>query len=548
MPALKLRALRNAILRGRGTGHLLVVLLVALVAWGEWVGVGRALTFLGAYGDIGLSVAQRSLEAALVVLSAGVAFGTVTVAISTLYLSDDLNFLLTQPIAAWRVFALKLSETFVSAAGVAALLTLPAALGLGAHSGAPAWYYPLAAMLTLLVYALPVGLGSALAVILMRIAPAGRVREIATGLGVLLSAGLVLFVRALKPEQLLRADLTPEAFGRLLAQFAGGGDTLLPPALMARALWNAAHGELSPALLPQLLLAGAVLWGAGALAALAYREGWVRGLEGSGGQLDRRPRGASLGERAFARLGTVGHLLYKDLRLMLRDATQWSQLLVLVALVGVYLVSLRAYPLEGLLSGARFKIVVGYLQLALQAFIVAGVGIRLAFPAVSLEGHGYWLLRSAPLSSARVVIGKYLGALPPVLLMALLMAWQTASFLQLSPLIATATLMVGVSGALVITALGVGIGAAYPRFRADNPAEIAVSAGGLMYMLLSLAYSAVLTALMARPAFISLVGQADGYFGSLEGRVLLGVYTLLTVAGTLLPLGWGIRGLSRWEG
>lgn len=541
---LKLQGLWNSLRQGSPWGTLLVLSLVILMAWGEIVGVQKALAFLGSFGDIGESVAKRTLESALIVLTSGVAFSAITTAISVMYLSDDLNFLLAQPIAVGRVFALKVAETFISAAGGAALLTLPGLLTVGYFYSAPLWFYPVALFLVILIYSLPVGLGASVAVILMRLAPAGKVREVATGLGVVLSGALIYFARALKPEQLLNVT-SPEQFDRLLNQFAGGEDTLLPPALAARALWDAAHGQFNTAIWGLALLSVVMLWIAGALAAMAYREGWVRGLESGTTTLNLDQRRASIGERLFAKMGQIGHILYKDIRLQLRDATQWSQLLILVALAGVYLVSIRAYPLDGVLGTQRFRNVIGYLQLAFQGFVVAGVGIRTAFPAISLEGYAYWLLQTTPLSTSRLVIGKFIASVPPLLILTGIMAWQSAVILKLSPLVATTTIMVGISSAIVVSALGVGLGAAFPRFKADSPSEIPMSPGGLLYMLLSLAYTGLLALIMARPAYLSITQDIKGYWNTAEGGIILILYLGITVLCTVWPLWYGIRKLDR---
>jgi ABC-2 type transport system permease protein len=567
---LKTRSLLNSFARGSKSGALFILLLVILVVWGEVAGTLRAVDFLIHFDtikvgpNIGLIILQRLLEGAFIVLSAGVAFSAITTALSTLYLSDDLNFLLAQPISAVRVFSQKLLETFLSSAGLAALLTLPAVLALGAAFAAPWWFYPLSIWLTLIVYALPVGFGAMIAVFLMRFAPAGKVREIATGIGVILSAGLIYFVRALKPEDLLKLISNPnlsseqavklgEQFNKLLEQYAGSQDTLMPPALAARALWSASQGEFSTAILGLSIVGVVSLLVAGWLAALAYREGWVRGLEGTLSKLNTKVLTASAGERFFARFGQMGHILYRDIRLLFRDATQWSQLLILVALVGVYLISIRAYPLEGLLGTPKFRNVVGYLQLAFQSFVIAGIGIRVAFPAVSLEGYGYWILRTGPINIRDLVLWKYFAALPPMLIITVIMAVQSSNLLQTSPMIRSITLMVGISSALVITALGVGLGAAFPRFKADNPSEIPMSPGGLLYMLLSLAFATLLALLMAVPAFFTITMQESFNTATQlsywlhDGLWILLVYLAATVVGVIWPLTHGINKLSVHE-
>lgn len=541
---LKGRALQNTLSRAPRWIFVLIGALALLLVWAEVAGTLRALRFLGQFGSIGVSVFQRVLEIGLIVLSSGVTFSAVTTAISTLYLSDDLNFLLTQPLRARRVFALKVFETFLNTALVPLALTLPILMSVGVFFRAPLWYYPLATLCAVLTYALPVGLGAAIAVGLMRVAPLGRVREVATALGILISAVLVYVIRAARPEVLLAKVQDPAQFERLLQDFASPSSPLLPPAWAANAIWAGANGQLSFGLVPLPVLAALLLVFATWLAAHAYQEGWARGLESSRLRLDPAPRPASRLERLYARLGPAGALAYKDLRALWRDPTQWSQLLVLVALAGVYLVSIRSLPAQG----AEFTNIIGYVQLAFQGFVVAGVGVRLAFPAVSTEGRGYWLLRTGPIGAHQVVLAKYVGALPITLLLALTLAVVSARLLDLGVVVTFASVLVATSNALVITALGVGLGAALPRFTADNPAEIGFSPGGLIYMGLGLTYSVALLAILARPSYISISfpGQYPGlaYFGTLPGLLALALLLGVTVLGVWWPLWWGARRLD----
>ncbi len=555
---LKFRAFYNALARGPKIGYLIILSVVLLVVYAELEGTHRAMTFLCNFGKIfnescslvGRSVAQRALETGLIVLASGVTFSAITTAITTLYSSDDLNFLLAQPIATSRVFALKLGETYLSAAGVPSLLTVPPLLAIGLFFHAPFWFYSLAVLSALLAYALPVGLGAGVAIVLMRFAPAGRVREVATGLGVVLSASLVYLIRAAKPEELIKrlANLDNDnAITQFLTQFGTPSNPLLPSSWASRVIWDGARGSFSLSIYPLVILSALLLVVAGWLASKAYQEGWVRGLESSRVRLDPTPRVASGTENFFGKFGASGHLIVKDARLLFRDATQWSQLLILVALGGVYVVSVRAFPIQGELM----KNAVGFMTLAFQGFVISGVGIRMAFPTVSFEGPGFWILRTGPISSRSIVLAKYWGALPATLLLALVLGYFSASSLNLSAVLQLSSVMVAISSALAITALGVGVGAALPRFKADNPAEVAVSAGGLLYMVLSLFYSGFLVLIVSRPAYLSVTQPSLypglSYFGSFEGFLVLGLLLLFTVVGTIAPLWYGWVKLDQFE-
>ncbi|MDZ7707482.1 MAG: hypothetical protein U5J97_06225 [Trueperaceae bacterium] len=399
---MRLTALRNAVAH-QPLRHLIAAAMVSAAGWGVLVATRRAVRFVDGFPAIGTiadAVLQRSLEGLFAVLMLGVAFSVLTGAIATLYASQDLPLLLGLPLAPERVFALKTAELFAQGALVPALLTAPALIGLGVERGAPAMFYPSAALALIALYALPVALGAALALGLMRVAPAGRVQELATAANVVLAAGLVVGLRALRPERLSAA--TPEEFEAFLVGFARLEVGWAPPAWASQATWAALDGRLSLGLVVLAATALASLALVSRMAAWAYRVGWIRALDTVHARRDPASRPAAAWERPLARLGPVGAVWIKDLRSVARDPTQWSQLLVLVALAAVYLLSTGSLEVEG----QRFRDALGTLNLAFLAFLMIGIGVRMAFPLISLEGEGWWMVRTGPLPVRQLVAAK----------------------------------------------------------------------------------------------------------------------------------------------
>jgi ABC-2 type transport system permease protein len=530
--ALRLRGVRNALRKTPGR-YAAGGAFLGLVSWGLYEATLRGVRFVDGFPAIGTiadAALQRSVEALVTLLMLAVAFSVLTSAITTLYTADDLPFLLSLPVPTTQVFGLKVVETYVSSALVPTVVTLPVLAGLGAARDAPWSYYPTATVAVVALFALPVAMGALLALVLMRVAPAGRVKEAATALSVVLAAGLVFALRALRPEQL--TDLTPEEFEALLTTFADLGVGWLPPGWAGNAVWSGLSGTVSLSGPVLVLLALTSLAVVGRLAAFAYREGWIRGVDSVGVRRDPRPRAAAWWERPFERLGASGALVVKDTRLLMRDPAQWSQLLVLAALAGVYLVSTMSVEVDQ----QRFRDALGTLNVAFLGFLLAGVGIRLAFPVVSLEGEGWWLVRTAPVRTAQVVVGKLLHVLPTMLALGVGLGLAQASLLDVSPTLATASIVAGVCAAIGVSALGVGLGAAFPRFDATNPAEVPMSPGGLLYMTSSLLFAAGLTVILAYPAWRALIDPTSAVWASTEGRLVVAVaagFTLLVAAGAL---------------
>lgn len=541
--AMRFRGFWNDLKRHPGR-YLFAWIFLALVFWGILLATRQGVGFIDSYpavGTIADAVMQRSLEALFGMLTLGVAFSVLTTAISTLYSSNDLAFLLSLPLKPERVFYLKVAETYLNAALLPAVFTIPVLLGLGLERSAPWFYYPLALCALLALYAIPVALGSFMALLLMRVAPAGRVKEISTALSVVIAAGLIFALRALRPEQL--AAMSPEAFEALLVTFAEFKLGWLPSSWTSAAVWGALEARLTPAALVLAVIALILLYMVARLAAFAYRDGWIRALDSGSPKLDATARPPSWWEVAMYRLGRTGSIWAKDNRLLMRDPSQWSQLLVLLALAGVYLVSVSSIDV----SLQRFKDAVGTMNLMFLSFLLAGIGIRMAYPAVSLEGEGFWLLRTSSLKSREIVLSKFWHSLPLMLLLGLGLGLSTALMIDLSPTLAIASPLAGMSSAFVISGLGVGLGAAFPRFDASNPSEIPLSAGGLLYMTLALIYAALLTTLFAWPAWRTLRNPHEILWLQAEGMLFLLLIAALTFIATVLPLLYGAYSLAKYE-
>jgi len=189
------------------------------------------------------------------------------------------------------------------------------------------------------------------------------------------------------------------------------------------------------------------------------------------------------------------------------------------------------------------------MNVAFLAFLLAGVGIRMAFPLVSLEGEAIWLVKSAPVPVGQLVLAKFFGALPLLLALGVGLGLAVAGRLELSPALALAAPLAGAFAAFAVAGLGVGLGAAFPKFDSTNPAEIPLSTGGLLYMAGSMTYAGLSTLLFAYPAWRTLArGVRSGFnWSSGEGLLVLGLLLVVTAAFTVLPLWFGTARLARWE-
>jgi len=201
----------------------------------------------------------------------------------------------------------------------------------------------------------------------------------------------------------------------------------------------------------------------------------------------------------------------KDIRTFFRDNTQWSQLLLLGALAVVYLYNFSVLPLER--SPIRLEFLqneIAFLNMALAAFVLSAVSVRFIFPAVSAEGGAFWIIRSSPISIQRFLWGKFILYIFPMLFLAEVLIIITNILLKVTPfmmILSSMTIFLAVFG---IVSLAIGFGALYPKFKYENISQVSTGYGGLMYMIFSAMFMAVIIVLEAGPVYILFMADLKG--------------------------------------
>src|SRR3970282_1804865 len=154
--------------------------------------------------------------------------------------------------------------------------------------------------------------------------------------------------------------------------------------------------------------------------------------------------------------------------------SQWSQLLLLLALALIYLYNFRVLDLDRIpyMSGV-IKNVYAFVNLGMAGFVMATIAVRFVFPAVSAEGAAFWIIRTGPVSMRDFLWSKFWTGLVPVFVLTEGLTITANELLGVDPFLKiVAAVAIGfMSFALV--GLATGLGACYPRFNAENPSQVA---------------------------------------------------------------------------
>lgn len=488
------RRQRGDVLRAAVFSAIGLLVCAALFAGSFWL-----TTQLAQYEELGDYLLRLGLSWLFLTFLSFLAFSGLVTALSIFFLSEDLRLLLAAPIAAGRLFHARFLRTVGQASWMVVVFLAPVLAGIGAGRCAPVTFY-VAAVLTLVPFAvIPVALGTGVTLLLVNVFPARRARDILMLMGLLFAASLVLLMRFIQPEQLMRVESLPDLTG-FFATMQSPVTPLLPSFWAGEALFASLRGGLD------LLHVGA-LWTTALGLTLVLRAanerwhfaGFSRAQEARKARLTR----FHVVDRVVHRLPLSvvrRHLLVKDLKVFLRDVSQWSQLLLLLALVLIYLYNFRVLDLDRIpyMSGV-IKNVYGFVNLGMAGFVMATIAVRFVFPAVSAEGAAFWIIRSGPVSMSDFLWSKFWTGFVPVFLLTEALTITANEFLGIDPFLKVVSAAAIVFMSLALVGLATGLGARYPRFDAENASQVAGSFGGVAFMIVAVFFIIVIIALLGWP-------------------------------------------------
>jgi ABC-2 type transport system permease protein len=527
--------------------------LAALVVMGALTWVGILLVsqwFLGrvvAIEPIGVVMLRKLLELVLVFLLSILTVSNLIAAFSTFFLADDLPALVCRPVPANALFLARFAENGLYASWMTITFAAPFLLAAGTVMHAPIGYHLTWIAVLPLLATIPTSLAVIVAMVLGRVLSARRTRQLLMVMATVVFTVLFVLFRQLEPERFVDPDQRAPLL-EVLGQVQSSPTPWLPSAWAADALWT----QLSPVgeavghpLLRLFTGAIALVFVAGWVFRATFATAFSRAQEGQGAAANRgRPAMRArreLADLARALAGRGGHdrparaLARKDRRVFLRDTTQWTQMLLLVALVAIYVVNFSYIRTAGD-SGIIPRQGLHFINLSLGGFVAVAVCVRFAFPAISLEGRAFWIVLRAPLPMLQVLHGKWRSLAAPLAGLVALLVAITSLWLGSGPLLTAVAVLTVVPLTVGLCGLALGLGARFPRFHVDNAAKIATGLGGVLYMLSGLFLLLVVVLLAVAPTLGLWQWVEHGYLPG-GARRLLGVLAGLVSLGLPLLVG-----------
>lgn len=559
----RLLGLKNSLTRQEGPGGKKILVMVGLglaFSGGMFLLLCRVLAYFQSVQLIGDILARQLLSMVLLTFFSMLIFSNLITALSNLYLSKDLELCHCTPVSVEEIFISRAAFTFVDSSWMLIIFALPIFLAYGYVYEPGVWFYFSALHMNLGMAIIASSAGILVTMILVHLFPAQRTKDIILLLSVVMVVALYLLFRFLRPERLVN----PEAFfgvAEYLSALKAPESALLPTHWIAEALWSfldplgdtrTVDTGFAALLVWTTALSGMVInvW----VAHFIYFDGFSKSREAKK-RLRSGRRFLDLVTGALSRpfRKDLAVILSKDIRVFFRDNTQWSQLLLLGALVVVYLYNFSVLPLDK--SPIRIDFLqneLAFLNMGLAGFVLSALCARFVFTAVSAEGEAYWIIRSSPMGLRRYLWGKYIFSLIPVVILAELLIVATNCLLEVSlfmMVLSSVTIFVMSTG---IVALGIGFGAIHPKFRHENIGQVATGAGGFLYMVAASIFVGLVIILEAGPVYVLFMSQVKGReIGPWEW-----LFILLSFAGAAVicaiavskPMKMGVKALGDYDG
>ena len=550
----RLLSFKNAsFFRGNTQGSLVKLLLFGGIGLLFWAGIFmvtlRVLYYFKGVEELGHLLAFKLLSMVLITLLSLLIFSSILTSLSKLFLSKDLNLVHAMPVATHRIFLARWLESTLDSFWMVVIYLLPVFLAYGVVFEAGPLYYITVGSSIFSLSVIASCLSAMLVVSAVVLIPANRIRNLFVLLALLFFIVLFVAFRLLRPERMVN----PEAFSTVLLYLSELQTPNLPyiPSTWAfDGIQAALKGSIS-----ETLFHLSISWScAGLLLCLMMilaRRFYLSSLSKSQTSPARLMKQRMSGDRIFKCLPTpLKAFVVKEIKSFFRDQTQWSQIFLIGGLVLIYIFNFKALPLEKApIKTIYLQNLLSFLNVGLASFVLIAVAGRFAYPAVSNENEAIWIVKSSPVSLQQFLWIKFFVYLLPLLILTEFLIVATNIFLNVTPfmmILSTITIFFMVPG---VVSIGIGFGAAYPNFKAENPAQSVTSFGGLLFMMLCAAFVALIIMLEAGPVYnLFMAGLRQRSLSIWEWIWIVGSFSLsllICLLALILPMRFGTKRLAQ---
>ncbi|MDD5686707.1 MAG: hypothetical protein PHE88_02600 [Elusimicrobia bacterium] len=515
------------------TSFLLIIGFIFL--WLLYQGFFRVLIYLNTIEFIGGLLIIKLMSMMMLTFFAMLIFSNLIISFSTIFFSNDLNFLMSLPVSSRQIFTYKFIKTTFYSSWMVLLVFLPFIFAYGRIKFVDNSFYIVVLPLLIPFFLIASAIGTVVSTVFIRLFPSQKIRDIFIILGVVFIGAAYLFARFIQPEDFLKADKLNEVV-QYITVIQVPTAKYLPSWWFTSAMFmyiSKQWGNFSLYVFLLLSVSSALVFLAIYLSKNSYYSAWSTTQESSSYRFLPKLNIKNKG---------IFSVFVKDIKIFFRDTGQWSQLLLLFTLIVVYLFNIYKLPLDTFF----LKSLISFLNICFAGFVLASVSLRFIFPLVSLEGESFWIIKSAPIKIWDFLWEKVLMAFIPLVFLGGLLIGISNYLLAGGRFMNYLSFITIIFISISLTGMAVGFGAMFPKLKVESISQIESSSGGMIYMIFSLFYIALVISLEAIPVRLWFLARLHNKNIAYSGTVVIVIISLfiLNLIAVFLPMYFGKRNLE----
>jgi ABC-2 type transport system permease protein len=416
-------------------------------------------------------------------------------AVSALYVSKDMDFLLSSPVSKRTLLVGKVCEITLSTCWMLVVFCIPLYLSYGRFFAASPLYYVLAPIVIVLFLAPAVLLGTTAAILFSSLLPAKGGRH---AFALLFAVSIGLFFAILNHGAKMALPSTVSGVSAMRALTEGGPSYTRPGYWIARSIDGLTRGEIWLAMVA-IVCALALIAISWLIASFLFQRLFLRAytkLQASSSPLQIDSRfGRAIARVLFAATRRrTRALITKEVYAFSRELTQTFQLAMLLTICALY-----SYNFSQLSPPTKvgveilqiWDVFMAISNILLGLMVILSISSRFVFPCVSLEGASLWILQSAPVSTRDILRAKYTSWFTPISVLVCVIFSAGGCAIGVEPRILLASMLSGVIISHGLVTLGLGFGARFARFDWEHSGQLATNSGNFAYILTGILFLVV---------------------------------------------------------
>ncbi|MCX7769497.1 MAG: hypothetical protein N2202_00270 [Proteobacteria bacterium] len=426
-------------------------------------------------------------------------FSNLTNSIYYFYVSEDLELLLSYPLNNKRLIISRYLQTTITSSWMVIFAMIPFYYALFESFSFSKYNLFLIFLLYLFLFLSLSALGCLITLFIVNYFPAKRAHQILWSISAIFIAFIFIVIRLIRPERLFR-PIPDQEFMKFLKGLETPEYPFLPSTWITKGFSALTFDKNANQYLIYLLMLFLFTILCFLIFIIISNKIYTYSFSRAKSDFIKKEiKGSKLDiiAKIIPFSNGIRQFFLKDLKEIARDTGQWSQLLLLVGLVFVYLFSVKSLPIKHAIT----MNMVAFFNIGILEFILASLINRFVFPSFSQEGKVMWIVKSFPIEMHQIFLSKFLLYFIPLLIFGILLSLFSNKLLNVDSFMYLFTVINVLTMTAVLTFFGLSFSIIYPHFKFSNVTEISFSYGGITYMLFSMLYIGLSIVIQAGPVY-----------------------------------------------